>query len=105
MIREPIQETLLIATSGAGTTAIKIPEQYRNQNMNVPVTAWTEDGTSSFLYSNSSAGTYVTVPAAIHPLKLEGVQPDEDGTLFWARAASGSPVLVVQTEENRSRNR
>ena len=94
----------IVTVLGVAAAVVKVHKQYRNQNIYIPVTAWMEDPLLAFEYAAKEAGVFATVPPG-EKLVLEGVQPDEDGTLFWVRSLAGTPSLVTQTEENRSRNR
>lgn len=60
---------------------------------NVKVMYFTEDG-SSFLVANDSDGTDAyTVPESLGIAEIANIP---DGTAFYAKAVSGTPVLVVK---------
>jgi hypothetical protein len=84
------------ALNASTYTAVTIPASVGNECL--PITAWTEDGTSWYI-SNTAAGTVNgLVPA--DAIFSDDCAQFTDGVVFYAKASAGTPDLIVLTGRN-----
>jgi len=92
-----------VALNASTYTAIKIDVSPKPNNVFNPISAYTSDNTA-WLIATDVSGTDAVPVLTNQVYNNDKVRADRDGTIFYAKAAGGTPNLILHIgSEEQSR--
>ena len=104
-----IETPIITALNTSTYTAINIPNNFKLGRPCIPISAYTDDG-SSWLIAVDGSGTGASTILALTPYNNSCVQgnitddsADGTETIFYAKATAGTPNLILHRSQNPNR--